>query len=254
MNITKHQQSESSIIETALRGVKVCDADNVQISGVVSAALDSAFLYVGLNTSVEDRNATKLMVINDCRKHFSLLAVPEIAIAIDNGVHGKYGEFVGISAAIVYKWLTEYSLSQIRKIKMLEINKPEPFEMSNDDKEKMYWNNLVNAWEHYKEHGYYNDMGNAIYRTLEINKKINFTSEQKEIFKSDAKHKLIKEFNPLKHIGNFVKINECKLIIEGLNNGSENSRIISEAKNIALNQFFKELLEMDMNIIDLFNE
>lgn len=246
--------SENNLVKQALQATKINQALPHEIGGAISAAVDKAIFYLGLKTEDSDRDLIKLNVIADVKRHFPLLTVDELAIAIDNGVHGKYGNVVGLSPKDVYNWINAYSISNERRENQERLLKEqaEKSEPTEEEKEKVRWDNLINAWELFKQNGYFKDFGNSIYNYLDKKGKIKFTVEQKEDFKRIALINLKNEYNPIQHIGNFVKVSEVKTILNEIESDDKNARVIAEAKKTALNHFFKELADMEMEITDLF--
>ncbi|MEB0250038.1 hypothetical protein QN344_07805, partial [Mucilaginibacter sp. 5B2] len=245
--------SENQIIKTALTDTLVRVAIPYEIDGIVSAAIDKAIFYLGLKTTLEDRDMIKATVYDDVKRHFLNLTIAEVGIAIESGSKGLYGKVVGLAPKDVFEWLTAYSISEARKMQVAELAKqneayPEPTE---EQKRLIRWNNMLNAWAAYKKDGSFNDHGNAVYNTLVNNGRINYSDEQMGDFRRMSKADLIKQYNPLQHIGNFVKANECKSIIaEITNGGDDNTRVIVAAKKLVLNHFFANMVEMDMEITD----
>lgn len=246
--------SENNLVKQALQATKINQALPHEIGGVISGAIDKAIFYLGLKTDETDRDLIKLNVIADVKRHFPLLTVDELAIAIDNGVHGKYGTVVGLSPKDVYNWINAYSISNERRENQERLQKElaESNEPTEEEKEQIRWDNLINAWDMYKQNGYFKDFGNSIYNYLDKKGKIKFTVEQKEDFKRIALINLKNEFNPIKYIGNFVMVNDVKRILNEIESDDKNARVIAEAKKVALNQLFSELAEMEMSIEDLF--
>lgn len=247
--------SENQIIKAALTAPLVKHAIPYEIDGAVSVAVDRALFYLGSKMPIEDRDMVKVAVIDDAKRHFSNLTIAEIGIAIDNGVKGMYGKVVGLAPKDVFDWLTAYSISEQRKNQASQLakeNEPKP-EPTEEEKATLYWNNLVNAWLTFKKDGCYNDHGNSVYNILLANGKINYSDEQMADFMRMAKSDLVKEYNPLKHLGNVVKTNEYKAIIAEITTGGDgNARVKVSAKKIALNHFFGDLMQKGTEITDLF--
>lgn len=252
--INSYLPSENNLVKQALQATKINQALPHEIGGAISGAIDKAIFYLGLKTDEADRDLIKLNVISDVKRHFPLLTIDELAIAIDNGVHGKYGAVVGLSPKDVYNWINAYSISNERRENQERLQKEqaEKNEPTEEEKERLRWDNLINAWCMYKQNGYFKDFGNSIYNYLDKKSKIKFTVGQKEDFKRIALINVKNEFNPIKHIGNFVMVNDVKRILNEIESDDKNARVIAEAKKVALNQFFSELAEMGMNIEDLF--
>lgn len=249
--------SENQIIKSALSAPLVKNSIPYEIDGAVSSAIDKAIFYFGLKTPIEDRNMIKIAAIDDVKRHFGHLTVSEIGIAIENGSKGLYGKTVGIAPKDIFEWLTAYTASEERKHQLASLQKeqqPKP-ELTDEQKAQIAWNALLTAWAAYKKDGHYNDHGNSVFNMLRINGKISYSKEQYADFLRIATADLKKEYNPLLHVGNPIKANEFKAILNGiLTEGDNNSRVKVSAKKIALNHFFAELVNMEMEITDLFAE
>lgn len=216
--------------------------------------------YAHLNIAVPgagDLNYLINEVTDTIIKNYPSLRLQEIPIAFANGIRKKYGEYFGLCVISFEQFITGYLNSNDRaelvkeKSKLIE-TKTEPTE---DEKALIYWNNLVNAWLTFKKDGSYNDHGNSVYTTLVNNGKINYSDEQMGDFMRMAKADLMKQYNPLQHVGNPIKAGEFKAILsEIMNGGDNNTRVKVAAKKIALNHFFGELFDMEMEIIDLFQD
>lgn len=227
------------------------------VFNVVKAAI--AQCYAHLNAVVPgevDRNYLVNEVTDAIVENYPSLRLQEIPIAFSNGIRKKYGEYFGLCVISFEQFITGYLNSPERaelvkeSSKLIEV-KAEP---SENEKAQMYWNNLVNAWLTFKRDGSFNDHGNSVYTTLVNNGKINYSEEQMSDFMRIAKADLMKEYNPLQHVGNVVKANEFKAIINEIRTGGDdNTRVKVAAKKIALNHFFAELAELEMEITDLFN-
>jgi hypothetical protein len=248
--------SDNEKLRQALTQSKmVCDCEVIEVDRALSAIIERSIFYLGLNTPVADRDYIKELVLADVLRRFPRLTVDEVVAYIDNGAHGRYGDVRGLAPKDIFSWIVSGSTSQERKEVAAEIAKatepaPEP---TDEQKSQMAWSNLVNAWAVFKRDGSFNDHGNSVYTTLKVNGKINFTAEQMADFLRIAKADAIKELNPLNHVGNFVKIGECRALIEEIQlAGDKHGRVVAGAKKIALNHFFTELADMNMEITDLF--
>lgn len=246
--------SQNEQLKNALQSPKIKEAIPYEIAGVVSSSIEKALFYLGLKTIEIDRDSIKATVIEDIKEHFKSLTIKEIEIAIKNGSRGIYGEVFGLAPKDVYNWIYAFSQSQERKEVVAEVEKQNTFTYSPTEKElkALAWTNLLNAWAKFKAQGFYNDFGNVIYKQLVLNGKINYTESQRADFKRMAKSNLNREFNPVNSINNSIKMFENKKILSEINANEDNARLISEAKKVALNHFFKELLEIGSEIEDLF--
>jgi len=250
----QNDNSENSIIKKALLATQIKHALPYEIDGAINNAIEKAIFFLGLKISEQDRTSIKVIIFDDIKKHFAGLTIAEIGIAIENGSKAKYGEVFGLAPKDVFHWLTEYSASQERiEVKVqLEKESQKPTEPTDEQKAQIAWNNLVLAWRFFKENGYYNDYGNSVYNTLDANGKINFTKYQKLEFKAQALSNLEKQHNPLQYMGNVVKINEARAILDEIRSSDQSTRLVAECKRIALNKFFKNLADVEMEIEDMF--
>ena len=81
-----------------------------------------------------------------------------------------------------------------------------------------------------------------------------FTKERKISFLEQAKANLMAYYAPEKVIGDPIKRRENKNLLDAIGKGDEKARLTCEAKRIALNTFFKELLEIGTDINDLLED
>lgn len=121
LSINNQVESEFQLIKAALGGTKITHSLPYEIDSCVSTSVEKAIFFLGLKTAIDDRNAIKITVISDIKKHFSNLTLSEISIAIDNGVRGKYGGVIGLSPKDVYNWIDAYSKSAERNMAKGEI-------------------------------------------------------------------------------------------------------------------------------------
>lgn len=249
-NLPVQQKSNLLLNPNVIEEVKT------DVFNVVNASIAQCYAHLNFSVPGEaDRNYLVNEVTNTIIENYPSLRLNEIQIAFSNGIRKKYGEYFGLCVVSFELFITGYLNSPeraelVKEVSKITDDKPEPTE---EEKAHLYWNNLVNAWLTFKKEGCYNDHGNSVYTTLQNNGKINYTDDQMADFMRIAKADLMKEYNPLQHVGNFVKSNEFKAIIaEITNGGNDNTRVKVSAKKIALNHFFGELVAMDMEITDLF--
>lgn len=247
--------SKNEIIKQALSSTKIRECTQKDLAYVVSDEVDKIIFYLGLNKDDIDSSMLKTMIMNDIREHFPSLTLKEIEIALQSGVRGEYGNVIGFAPKDAYIWIYAFSRSQERKEIVSKIEKEQPVNKPTEDEiKKLAWENTLRAWESYKENDYFNDYGNIIYKYLVKNGKINYSEDQRNDFKRMAKVALNSQYNPSNSVGNAIKMNEHRHILKEVNSSDDNARLISEAKKLALNHFFKELKEIGSEIQDLFIE
>lgn len=256
LNNPNNLPSKNEELKNALTATKIKNSLPHEIGGVVSIAIEKAIFYLGLKTEQSDRDLIKITVIEDVKKHFPSLTLSEIGLAIENGSKGVYGKVMGLAPKDAYLWLYEFSQSTERKQVLAIVSKENdiPLKPTDEELKSLAWDNTVRAWETYKENNYFNDYGNIVYKYLAKNGKINYSEDQRNDFKRMAKAALNSQYNPSNSVGNAIKMNEHRHILKEVNSSDDNARLISEAKKLALNHFFKELKEIGSEIQDLFIE
>lgn len=198
-------------------------------------------------------------------KSFNTLRVVELKKAIKNGSLGDYNtkewQFVGISAANIIKSVRAYlnSLSRQEEISSyLKLTAPieESKEPSPEELEKIILSNIKNAFETFKNKGWYDDINNTVFKELYKRGAISEMDDNKiKGFYIKAKERIISEIaiksetdlmNRKTHLSRLEELKSIK--------GSEmlmDKDIVIEANKVALNELFKDALEMDMSIEDL---
>lgn len=227
------------------------------VFNVVKAGI--AQCYAHLNLAVpgdDDRSYLVNEVTDTIIQNYPSLRLQEISIAFSNGIRKKYGEYFGLCVVSFEQFITGYLNSPERAelvketTKLVEV-KTEP---TAEEKRFLRWSNMLNAWAAYKKDGSFNDHGNSVYTTLVNNGRLKYPREKVVEFLGKALTEVKIQYNPLIHVGNPIKAQEFKAIIQELDTrGKTNSRVKVAARKIILNHFFSELLEMEIEVTDLFN-
>lgn len=175
----------------------------------------------------------------------------EIVYVFDKGTYGAYGEYRELSNVVFYKWFETFAKSDAReklfpKLKLTEKTKPtaeEQYEMS-----KQY---VIDAFTEYKAKLKYEDKFNICYDFLKKYEYLNiadelmakYMSEAAEIVKSKASmDKVERRMSEIRFVELLEKLQSGKL--------GEQTTI---ANKIALEAFFKGLVETDTDITEIFN-
>lgn len=246
--------SEKGLIQAALRGTSIADATREDLVIAISATIERGCFFLGLNKSQPDKDSLKLMVIEDCKRRFKDLTLAEIKLAIDNGVHGFYGEVRGMAPRDVYHWLDSYKKEAIRQESLKELKEGDEIKWSPNDDERaridMY--TLETAWLKFKETGSYIDYGNSVYNILDVNRKINLSVDQKNECLEKAKSYLISYYAQEKRLSDDRKLSDIVAISNQVRDTDRNIRVVSEAKRIALTMFFENMVKEGKDIYQLF--
>jgi hypothetical protein len=170
-------------------------------------------------------------VYDDCIKHFKQLRVAELSIALNEGVRGNYGQFMGINVTTINAWIKAFLGSQARKTSFdyynllidQETTKKEPTEQERD---KIMKQACINAFNDYLHNGSLPVTPVTIYNYLRAELGIKWTPEEREQIKKEAEVSYKgkkREENP------FKKIKETE------------DGTIAEQKRVALLHYFRKL-------------
>lgn len=258
--IANQPKSVMTLVKEAMAETKIKESTPEDLAMAISSAVEQAFFYLGLNKSESDRDATKIIVMEDCFNSFQSLSIGEVKIAIHDGVRGHYGEVRGIAPKDIYHWISAYKTSEIRKKLIQEAM----YAHKNDDdgyykmptqaeKIQLAKYTLEQAWVKFKETGAYSDHGNTVYNILDDNGKIRLTKEEKLICLERAKAYLFNYYAPEKHLGNDIKLKEVLKIYNEIKASDSNIRVKSQAKQFALLMVFEQMKKENIEIYDLFD-
>lgn len=173
------------------------------------------------------------------------------------GAMRQLGDYYGLNNNTYRQWIRSYLGYQ----KRLDANKKQkefleklnkPVGMTSEEKENLIREGCISAFDIFKQKGYYPDMGNVTFNFLWAKKVILFSEERRLDFKNQAKSMLLAEKKiQIEKTPSIIGIRNLKSIIKSLeeNSGCQDE-VIREAKRIALNTFFKELVDIGQDIRD----
>ncbi len=259
MNIQLHNATDLSIreyeIAKCLQSTMIMDENQLVIQNEVTGIVIKSYVDAGF--SMDERVISVLVneIISDLKRNpvFRVLTIDEVKLAFNLGVVNEYGEYMGINRKTYNQWLNGYIKSQDRKNatkKML----PKPVEkvLTEYEKEKIVKEVALKAFEFFKINGDYKDYGNATYNYLDRLKLIPITKERKQKIKDEAFEFVILEY---KNERDSKKDTIIRSIIDDSINEIElnknDHRVIFQAKRMALVVYFKELVEMGMELKDV---
>ncbi len=132
-----------------------------------------AFKFMGYGKRMNEREMTE--EIDFITKAFTgvlltdypALKLVDVSKAVQNGVKGKYGEFMGLSAATFTMFVNKYHAQQIEENRKLKthVSLPEP-EISEADKKKIIDEGIEATYRHFKATKTILDYGNATCKEL----------------------------------------------------------------------------------------
>lgn len=167
---------------------------------------------------------------NDLVRFYKKNSIEEIREAVDLGSKGMFGDVYGVNPKAWNEWIKSFNTQENRKKALFaatQIKQPKP-DISDEEKNKIIEQSIIECMERYKLKGEIIDSGSAIYLYLEKIGKINLSVEEKQKIFNQAKERY-KEANKFK-FDELVKLNES-------------STLIFEARKIALENYFKSIIK-----------
>jgi hypothetical protein len=242
-----------------LNGKRANEADHKVLRNVVKVAVARAFLTLGKQVSKNDATFIVDGLHAEILRSFPGIRLEEILLAVHKL---SMGEFISIdkiytlSLSVFVSGIRSYMNSEERAnaaklysrsvLQLEQTLKPSPEEF-----EKMRKQNTLNAYEFYKKNSFYNDYGNAILNHLYEVGLVNFTDEQAiELLKAARKKVFAYYTSPSRSID---ERNEKRRIVEELKVNREHPLFQTEAKKLALNMLFKEMVALEVDLSDMLN-
>jgi virulence-associated protein VapD len=235
------------------------------LTNLIADIVDTSIIVLGfLKTkySKEERLVIENEIYKDIQTNFSHLSLKEIKQATSLGARGEFrvkGETVIFSVATVFNWIKSYC-SIIRRE---ALKKQSRFEQDQFKPEKPtrimllvrgdIFNQacIIAPYRHYlaTDEYLFNNIGNVIYNKLDKLNLIPFPPFVKKIFMEKAKEHVLASLMA-------VPTTENQKIYEQVKagKGKGHELVISQAKDIALREFFKDLKEQKADLEKLLKE
>lgn len=234
----------------------------------VCAKMDDFFLEKNINEVVamayfnmrwtapkpDEINLIVKSLCKDIRDYFSTLTINEIKIAVNQGCNKFYGEFAGLGKSVLAHFINSYMQSNERleaiKKQVRFLKEPE-IVLSEQEKKDKVKNGCLEMFERFKNGETINDIGNVNYNYLAKLGVINFTERRRSEFKKQAQEVLRKEAVLKRSSAKGINaIRDAIKEIEAVNDQNGN-KVIAEAKRIALQTYFEELVIMGEELNEL---
>lgn len=131
---------------------------------------------------------------------------------------------------------------------------PEKAELTEEEKDMIIWNSIHEAFARFKATGEKVTFGSVKYDFLKCRGMIPFTKERRNKMMELAKNRVKMEFEV--KITTARTINDMRKLQEQINNNGKDyqARCVEEAKTIAINTLFADLVESGSEINDLIQE
>lgn len=231
-----------------------------QVANAVTDIIDGCLVVMGHDKKKfkdEERFIIEKEIVNDIFSKFIGLSIEEIRLACSMGCRGEYktkpDEVVYFSVSSVYQWIKSYiattkreAIAKQARYEQDSYQKVKPTQEQLEQLEKEFIEDCILApYRHYLSTDEYlfDNRGNVVYNKLNKLNLIPFPPSIKLQFMEKAKE-IVKAtlFSSPTH--------DNKKLYEEVENGTGDGHklVISEAKDIALRQFFKDLKDVNADL------
>lgn len=263
--LTVYQQDNTAIIRQitptaeaslkpyleALNDKRVMDSTDDEIKAALSAGIHKAIFNLGQQPkSLGEITLMNNELVGEVKNFCKAFTLTEIVLACQNGAKEAYGQNFGINVATVMRWmmglLNDMKRQSAKKL-IADYSKPKeekPKELTDAERKSL----ALEAFEKFKKTGNYTDWGNVIFNYLERIEVLNFSNERKAEIKEIVKQKEIERLSAPLSLEEKRKFD--REILDILN-GVEDLK--SKCRKEALNIYFSELVELEMELSDLIN-
>lgn len=224
-------------------------SDDVLKSKLIDLVKDS-YIIAGFKPpeTLRELNLTIDAIVEEMRLNKTNIRVDEIEIAFKNGVHKKYGEYMGLSAVsfcgFIKGYVTEESRLEAIRIK----NMPETIkEPSNYEVFEISKTNALSALKDFKKSGTCGRYGDVVFVFLEKIGLINLSIDQKKEYWQKAKSEYEKYL--LNARANPVDLNERRKVenaFESFMNGGQTERLKVISRRLVVDDYFLGLGDKDL--------
>lgn len=251
----KYSGAEMAVIEAQTNSPKILSMSINDISRNCTGYLTKAYVDAGFQ--IPD-NATILIMSNsvadDLFTYFKTLSIKEAGLAIQNGIRGEYGEFMGINVKTCHQFFKAYQESfnrneAIRKSKMTDEPEEKPTEQEiNAIMDKA----CIDAFIKYKTTWQLVDFGGVKFTHLKNKGLINLTPERYAEIMKQAKEQVTAESTAtIFKSGQESQAAEiAKMVLKDID---KHETVKNAARLIALREYFDYLIEFEMELTDLIN-
>lgn len=220
-----------------------------EITVFMIGLIGRTFLNTGgdFDKNKEMIDATLDELCTDLKKYNATLSLSEIEIAFKNGWKKEYGEYYGLNNATYFGWVNAYTWGEkrlrVKKTLIEAKNKPaEEPKKSPEEIEYIMKDACLKAFDDYRRGVVVLDGGNVKYKYLFKKGLLKLTDERRKELKEKAEEKLRAEAIESKGKAETIEKALSRVTNEGIQ---------SEARKLALLQYFQELTENEFELTDL---
>lgn len=237
---------EQEIFKAKITSVRVDSISSKELNNVLIDIIEKTYFLCGMEVDPKYSAIQIPELSNDLRKYFSFLTLSELEIAFKKGCKEDYGKYFGLNYKTYIGWVNSYKNEQSRSnaINAIAESKkelePKQKELTSEEKVEIMKNGALIKFEDFKL-GKLNDIGNVTYNWLEKKELINFTAQKKKEFMAFAKEQLRAD----------AISGRSTSISKAIEQATSEDKVISMAKKLALNEYFKSLIDMGEELKDI---
>jgi hypothetical protein len=198
-------------------------------------------------------------LVNDLQKRFTGIEIPEIITACENGVRRVYGDYFGINIVSINQWIQSYINSGEHQ-KYLN-SKPVPENQkqiaasstkTTEEIDRIMRAGIVQCFADYQKTGFVIDFGSVRYDWLFLHNILVPEDEQIEYYLSESRQTVeAKAKQQSESIYKLDRYEGKKLIDELEGMTDKHAKIQSEAKKLAMMEWFENIIESKQDINEL---
>lgn len=217
--------------------------------------ISKAYIQAGVKSKSDasfDRNHVELVkdFAKELQDYFSSLTLDEVELAIFKGLRGEYGQYYGINQVELSKFAKAYKKGFERAVALEKQRKykekmSQPQELPEEEKQKIFYASALRKFSDYKKTKTFFDAGSVTYDYLARLKIIDYSEEERSAFKIQAKKNLEEDVKQ-KVSQNTLSSIQVMDYLKNITNKSV--LVVSEAKRIALAQYFEKLISSNTQL------
>lgn len=255
-SLTKHEAE--FVVASVGEKIRFLNPNKVKLFLV--ALISKTHLECGQNI---DETAVELTIedlVKDVIYYCTNLTLENLSHAFKLGSMKEFGDWFGLNNNTYRQWIRSY-LGYERRLDankrqnnyLKELNKPK--ELSQEEKDSIMKTSCLMAFEVYRSKGYFEDMGNACFDFLWRTKVLQMTKQRRNDIKEIARVSLLnKKKIELSSIKDLSAGRLIKSDIERIEKAERTDELVVESKKIAINEFFKDLVDTGTELIEIIKK
>jgi len=249
--------SEEEIQIVLGSAIRLHEMDLIEAKKQMADIIVQTFMTSGFRIDPEEKKVVAMMIINNTLKRWPNFSIADFKMACQKGVLKDFGEYMGLSVVTFDDWCKAFS-TQVRNEALM---KQRTYEQAMEDernntktpeqKAQMIKDGICACFDNFKANGRIMDAGSATFKALYNNKILKLDEGQIESYKVRAKQNLI-ERNNTKKANGVHDLRKMSSMLTEIANGTQDAKqaIDSEAKSLALRDFFTILVSQNKHIKD----